>query len=350
MLEYLLIFLTPAVASLREMPSRPHQRVGAILLTFLGVLSALIGLRYKIGVDWYTYNYIFSDVATSNFVHATAASDFAYAILNYIGARLGFGIYFVNLVCAVIFVIGLGRFCAFLPRPWLGLSILTSYLVIAVAMGYTRQSAAIGLVLTALVDLSRGKRGAFIVRVILASAFHKSAVVMIPLAIASGGRRKVYTIILTLIACGLGYYFFVFGRLQALDRLYFASNYSSGGALLRAIQTAFPAVIFLLLRHNFQLTREERDVWTWLSVASLILFLGLFVSPSSTVIDRLGLYLIPIQAYFYSRAPNALFRNGAVRAFFIIIILTVQGISLLLWLVFSPHIDSWVPYRNILWI
>jgi hypothetical protein len=48
-------------------------------------------------------------------------------------------------------------FCRTQPRPWLALTLAFPYLVVVVAMGYTRQGVAIGLEMLALLALERDR-------------------------------------------------------------------------------------------------------------------------------------------------------------------------------------------------
>lgn len=95
-------------------------------------------------------------------------------------------------VCAAIFVIGLAKFALRQPNPWLVL-IAVPYLIIVVAMGYTRQAAAIGLVMWGLATFDRGRVRQFAVAVLAAVTFHFTAIAMLPLGITSVTRNNLVT-------------------------------------------------------------------------------------------------------------------------------------------------------------
>ena len=100
----------------------------------------------------------------------------------------------VNSACAGLFSWGLFSFVNAQPRPWLALSVAVPYLVIVVAMGYTRQGVAIGFAMGGLLALG-GERSnlRFVLWVIVAATFHKSAVLLIPIAALAEERGRWWT-------------------------------------------------------------------------------------------------------------------------------------------------------------
>jgi hypothetical protein len=67
------------------------------------------------------------------------------------------------------------------PRPWLALTLAFPYLVMVVAMGYTRQAVAIGVECLALLALERDRLLVFLGWIALAATFHKTALVLMVL-------------------------------------------------------------------------------------------------------------------------------------------------------------------------
>ena len=89
--------------------------------------------------------------------------------------------YGVQVTSGLIFSYGLSKFCLSLPRPFLALTVAIPYLVIVVAMGYSRQGLAIGLVLIALVALMDQKNLKFVIFILIAASIHKSAIILFPI-------------------------------------------------------------------------------------------------------------------------------------------------------------------------
>ena len=83
---------------------------------------------------------------------------------------------------------------------------------------------------------------------------------------------------------------------------------------------------------------------SWLAVASGV---ALVVSPSSTAVDRVALYLIPLQIFVGSYMP--LIRLQGLSKALLRQLLVVLSLAVLsVWLFFASHAFAWVPYRNLL--
>ena len=91
--------------------------------------------------------------------------------------------YGVNMACGIIFMTGLTVLCRQQTKPWLGLSVAFPYLIIVVAMGYTRQGVALGLFFLAIASIERGLFRRYIAFIAVAALFHKTAILMIAFGI-----------------------------------------------------------------------------------------------------------------------------------------------------------------------
>ena len=96
----------------------------------------------------------------------------------------------LTLFGAAIFSSGLLSLCFRQPRFWLAVASAIPYLVIVVAMGYTRQAIALGFVMTALAGVGKSSPLRFVVSVAIACTFHKSAVLMLPIAALAASRNR----------------------------------------------------------------------------------------------------------------------------------------------------------------
>jgi hypothetical protein len=241
-------------------------------------------------------------------------------------------------------------FCRAQPRPWLALVVAIPYLVTVVAMGYTRQGVAIGLAMLALVALSERKLLRFVVFVALAATFHKSAVILMPLAVLAGSRQRLWTAFWVGLASVLFYVLLLQESVDALQSGYIDAQYQSQGAALRLAMNAVPAVLFLWLRHRFVMPQDERTFWTWMSLAALVFVALLVVSPSSTAVDRVALYWIPLQLFVLSRLPDVLGRRNAQNAFWVRAVVAYSAAVLFVWLIFASHAYAWLPYQFYPWV
>ena len=82
-----------------------------------------------------------------------------------------------------------------------------------------------------------------------------------------------------------------------------------------------------------------------MSVLALASVGWLLVSSSSTAVDRMALYLIPIQLFVFARLPDVLGRGRSVRMWVIAVVVYYAAV-LLVWLNFATHAFAWVPYHS----
>jgi hypothetical protein len=356
MWPYWLLFGVPAFLVFKRFGSIGHVNnsvsrwPGWWRLMFL-LLVLLIGLRHEVGGDWYNYLPMVRDASYQSLTQAAARSDPAYGLFNWLGARSGFGIYFVNIVCAVLFSWGLVVFCRAQPRPWLALVVAVPYLVIVVAMGYTRQGVAIGLAMLALVALSERKLLRFVLFVAVAATFHKSAVILLPLAVLAGTRQKLWTVFWMGLSFALFYVLLLQDSVESLHSGYIAAEMQSEGAALRAAMNAVPALMFLMFRRRFDMPQADRTFWTWMSLGALgLVAMLLGFSSASTAVDRVALYWIPLQLVVLSRLPQAIARKGSLERYLVFGVVAYSAAVLFVWLVFSAHSPEWLPYQFYPWV
>jgi hypothetical protein len=354
MWPYWILFLVPAflsVAELRKvaMPLNCERWPESWRIVFI-YLVLMIGLRHQVGGDWGTYLQWFEFISSSTFTEALTYSDPSDGIINWVAAQLGIGIYLVNSVYAILFSWGLLTFCRGQPRSWLALAVSVPYLITVVAMGYSRQGVAIGLVILGLVALERKSLFKFVLWVAIAATFHKSAVILIPLAVLASTRRRLITVLWVCVTGGL---LFVLLLQEYVDNLflgYIAERYESSGAAIRIAMNALPAVIFLIFRRRFLLHPAQRTFWTWMAIGALAFVVLLYISPSSTAVDRVALYWIPLQLFVWSRLPDAMGRPGQANAVWVYAVLGYSASVHFVWLFFATHSVLWLPYKFYPWV
>jgi len=345
MLPYWFLFGTTAWMAFTCVPPEGIQarRWPGWWLVMFALLVLMIGLRHEVGGDWGQYLR-----HLENAEYETLVNDPAYGFLNLLAGKMGGGIYLVNTACAAFFSYGLAIFCRAQPRPWLALVVAVPYLIMVVAMGYTRQGAALGLVMLGLVALSERKLTNYVFFVALAAAFHKSAVVMMPLAVFAGTRNRLWTALWICLLSAAWYTLLLQDSVSALNTNYMLAQYQSEGAAVRVAMNAVPGVIFLCFRRRFEMLESERNFWTWMSIGSLVFVGWLAVSPSSTAVDRMALYWIPLQLFVLSRLPDAVGKpNSRAMQFWIV---AYCGAVQFVWLVFASHAMYWVPYQFYPWV
>lgn len=352
MLAYWFLLLIPALFSLKAPRARWTNWQAILLCTSL---SLFVGLRHEVGGDWFAYiPYLTRAQGFTLFQAISEWGDPGYNTLNWLFTYQPWGIYAVNLISSIIFAIGLISFCRSQPRPWLALSLAVPYLIIVVGMGYSRQAVALGLVMPGLVALERGLLRRFFLFIACAATFHSTALVMMIFTIpAIPGRklsmRLLRLIIFLLVLFALGQTF-LSSRIDSLVENYIVADYSSEGAAIRASMNLLPALIFLLRPSRFSCLPQQLRLWRSMSLCAVGLALLLVMMPSnSTAIDRISLYVIPLQLFVGSRLPSSGFLGLSPRT--LLVSATVYAISVqFVWLNFASHAGSWLPYSNYLFL
>lgn len=351
---YWLLLLVPCLAAISgpriSGASLVKRSSGFGFQLYFVLLLLLVGWRHQVGGDWGNYLPTIDIAVQQSFAEAMAHSgDTAYNALTWLSAHAGTSIYGVNLVCALVFVYGLMVFCQNSTRPWLSLAVAVPYLVIVVAMGYTRQGVAIGLVMLGLVALDKGNMVRFVAWVAVGALFHKTALILIPMAIFAG-RKNWVALAGVLVTAVLLFFLLLAEYVDHLVVGYITDQYASSGAAIRIAMNALPATVYLVFRKRFDLTESQRVFWTWMSLGGLA-FIGLLVvSPSSTAVDRVALYWIPLQLYVWSRWPGAMAKRPSQQLPWVLGVLLYSLAVQFVWLFYADHSFAWVPYQFYPWV
>ena len=317
---------------------------------FAFLLVVVVGFRHKVGADWIHYFEPLNDALQQTwFEGMMSGGDPAYGLLTWIAANFGGGIYLVNLVCAIVFVAGLLVFARNSPQPWLTMCVAVPYLVIVVAMGYTRQGVAIGLAMVGLVVLNQGRLYRFAGWIILAALFHKSAIILLPLAVFSG-RKKWVALLGVLLVGALMFLLLLAEHVDKFIEGYIIDKYASSGAGIRVAMNAVPATLFLIFRNRFVLTPPQKSFWMWMSLGALAFILLLAVSPSSTAVDRVALYWIPLQLFVLSRLPQAMGQRAGTQRQWVAVVTAYAFAVQFVWLFYADHNYAWIPYQFYPWV
>ena len=308
-------------------------------------VTLMIGFRFQVGGDWANYREMFIWYGYMDLWEGLRFGDPGYSLVNWVAHSLGAGIWFVNTFCAIIFTWGLVRFAGTQPNPWLTCAVAAPYLIIVVAMGYTRQAVAIGFIFMALIAFNRGSIRAFLAYMILAVTFHKTAVIVLPLIVASLTQNRVLLGGLLVVTAGMLYTFFLQGSTDNLITNYVTANYTSEGAAIRVSMNAVPAVVYLLIQRRLGLSVQERKMWRNFSLAALASVVALYVVASSTAVDRLALYLIPLQLVLLGRLPYIFSDSHRGGRVVVLAIILYSASIQYVWLNYATHARLWVPFK-----
>lgn len=348
MWPYWLMFLFPAWALLTPGRLKPNHGWVPWALVFV-FFTLMMGLRHEVGGDWGSgtagYLPLFYNTQSMSLGEALSEGDPGYYGLNWLVAQFGGSIYVVNLVCATIMMSGTIRFCRDQPNPWLALLAAVPYMLIVVGMGYTRQAVALGFALLGLAALGRGNVRKYVIWIALGATFHKSAVLLLPIAALAASRNRMFTIALVGLTTAMLYYLLLADASEALWVNYVDTQRQSQGGMIRVAMNVLPALLLIFFRRRLSPDPQERKLWLW--IAALCLVCLPLVGLASTAVDRIALYLIPIQLFVFSRLPR-LAETVQTRTPLVLAIVAYYAAVLYVWLTFGDFSEYWVPYENVI--
>jgi hypothetical protein len=346
MWPYWAMYLVLALPALSA--KHPHISRSYAKWFFVGLVLALfIGFRHEVGGDWGGYLQLVSFIQYFSFDEVILQSDPGYKLLNWWVAELGYEIYTVNLVCGAIFTTGLVAFARRQPYPWLALAVAFPYLVLVLGMGYTRQGVALGFIFLSLNALEARQFKRYLTYIALATLFHKTALIMIPLGFFMWGKGWVFRAVAIILAGFVLFDALVAESTEDLWRNYVDAQMLSQGAQIRVLMNLVPSLILLAYWKTWRTAFPDYWFWFWIAAGSVAaVFL---VGFASTAVDRIALYFIPIQVVVFARLP-LLLRRQISPATVTAGIVFGYALVLFVWLNYAHHAHYWIPYRNMLFL
>lgn len=308
-------------------------------------LVFFIGLRFQVGADWFAYLEALEIDKNILWHDLYLARDPGYTVVSWFSLWLGMDIYGVNLICAAIFTGGLISLCRAQPYPWLAVLVAVPYLVIVVAMGYTRQAAAMGFMMYGFKYLLGGHTTKYLVLILLAGMLHKTAFVFAAFALfqPTGGKLKRVVGVVSLI-CLVGLAYLV-EQVDTFMLNYVQNPMNSAGGQIRVLMNIPPALIILAYWKKWRDRFDDR--WFWALIALIGVICLPLASVASTAVDRMALYLIPLQLVVWARLP-VLTKPYIGRNFVFIMASVYYTAVMFTWLFYGAHSSYWLPYDNLL--
>jgi len=224
------------------------------------------------------------------------------------------------------------------------MTVAIPYLVMFVAMGYSRQGVAIGICMIGLAALQNGKIVKYIASVGLACLFHVSAIVLMPFIVTLLKKRRWLMLPIFGGVIFLIYLFLISEKIDSFTEGYLYAFYSSSGAKIRVWMNAIPSIVFLLIRNQIPISQYQKQFWTLMSLGGIAFIFALEISTSSTAVDRVALYWIPIQLYVLSWLPVALKKHAHTSTWALMVVVYSAAIQFV-WLNYADTAFAWLPYQ-----
>lgn len=324
---------------------RLSRQLYIVCFVLLFLLSAF---RFDVGCDWHNYLYNFENLDSTTFKEFFLTREPLWSFLIYGINQLDLPYPWLNVVSSVLFFAGIHVLARRQPDPFSFLLLLFPILILNMPMSAIRQGAAIGVLCIAFSAFIDKKLVLYIAWTLIASTLHISALVFLTLAPLVLGKHTKKRLALTALLAALGMVMMAGSdSAQYVQDTYIGTGFDAEGALFRiGTLIATSALFFLALRKGwvktFPTDYKLVAIGSW---GMLIVFLILPVG--SVIADRLGYYLMPIQAMILARIAylpvyknKALYRNTIFLSFIAF---------LLVWSYFSLHFQiCYTPYRT--WI
>lgn len=346
MTPYWVLFGIWATGAIQFSRRRFYAYGGIFFAVAVAVTALMVGLRYEVGGDWGAYIDMYEDILFQPLGPALQRTDPGYGFLNWVATRGDWGIWFVNLGCGALFMIGLGRLASRQPNPWLAVLVAVPYLIIVVAMGYTRQAAAIGILCWAIAGASLDRIPRLVVLVGVAALFHKTAILFLPILLVPLLTRNPLLAIVSAVLFVVMFNLFLGGTSDQLVTNYVNSTYDSSGAAIRVAMNVLAATFLLLFRNRLGLDDFTKSFWTICALLAMVSVVALATFSASSGVDRLALFLIPMQVIVFSRLPYALSRTERPVPLILVGVIAYSFAVQFVWLNFADNSKSWLPYRT----
>lgn len=346
LIYWIFIGFTSLMALLEQGAEKVNHRLNFLWIVFTVALALFIGGRWKTGGDWGNY---YSNLEPFYWLTvdkaAATTKDVGYTLLSIFASQFTTGMVVITMFSGIVMAAALTRFSLAQPRPWLCMAVAMPYLVVVCGMGYIRQGIAISFILMGLLALGRESIGRYTAWVAVGALFHATALAMIPLGAVASRKNRLIVIAMVAAVTIIAFRALIASRTDVLVTNYVDADATSSGALVRAFMGALPGILFLVFRKQFKLEGSALIAWTALSALAVATVPAVLLYASSTVVDRLGLYLLPVQCFVYARVPDALARSNQQRQLFAVGIILLYLIVFFTFINYGDHANSWVPYR-----
>lgn len=350
MLPYFLIYFFLILCGI----PRLSKGASTFVIFFLGgFLLLFMGTRYWVGCDYFGYLSRFNNIGYQGGLSSYfSREEPGFHILNYIVHSFDLGYPWLIFLSSLLILIGYIRFSFLSSRPLMVFALFFPVMIVQLGMSGLRQAIAVSFVVIALVGFSKMKRFNFVAFVLLASLFHKSAIIFLPLVFLIGKDFSGFKLLsisfflLPLVGLLLG------DRLEVYQNRYVEQIYgesTSGGALIRYFLILIPYGIFFLCRSSVKETSPGiyplMNLFMFLTIA--VLPLAIF---STTALHRIIYYLMPVSILVFVQCAQYLLKPAFLRVSILVPVL-VYGVYLVGWFGTSRHADTcYVPYKSELFI
>lgn len=353
MLIYYVAFIIPVLLYFTHTKETIKKKfTDYFILSFIAIL--VLGLRTQTGADWNNYLRNFNSISKSEYfdIFKGGPQD----LLEFLNSSIfwllyalepSYGYYLYHVIALAIGLVALYLFAKEQPYFWLTIGIAVPFFILVMIMGYTRQGIALSFIMMGLHYLKRFRVVNFFCFVAVATTFHASAITMsflaFPYLFHKNFRYKSLVMIMVFILVMIGFSFFQ-AYLDKKNQEYIAEAMISIGTLPRVAITVLAAVFLFAYRQRWQQVFHDYQLWRMYALAAFATLPALAILPSTSV-DRIALYLLPLQLAVW---PRIIYLAGTRhRDLLALGVIAGYGITLHIWLNYAKNIWMWVPFKHL---
>jgi hypothetical protein len=317
-----------------------QRQVYWLVLLFMFVFVAF---RFEVGCDWPGYLNQFDIQEDSSFGEALAVREPAWWMVLESVHVLGLPYPWVNVATALIFFAGVHSLARRQPDSLAFLILLFPVLVLQMPMASLRQACAIGIMCAAFAAFIDRRLLKFLMLTGLAAFFHTSAALFILLAPLVRGELTPARMGMAALLAAPGGLLLLTGEIaEVAVARYLDSGLEAYGAIYRVAVLTMTGLFFLLILRRPWKLQYPADVKFATMGALIMVALLPIVQVSSVIGDRIGYYMIPVQALIFARIPYL--KLGPLRPLFIAGPWLGLGFVLTYWVLNSWHFQ--ICYRE----
>lgn len=335
---YVLIFIGLIIARFTKV-----KKLYSIFLFFLFLFSAF---RFEVGCDWSGYIIQYNSYGSDNFIDILSKRDPLWGLVFFVQRSVGLPYPWINVFSSAVFFIGIHSMARRQPNPLGFLVLLFPVLIINMPMSGIRQGVAIGIMGLAFGAFIDQRLTRFVLLVLLAGGVHSSALVFLLLIPLVRGQYSWGRLVLAgLMAIPGGFALLSTDSAALATSRYVNTSVEASGAAFRVGFLALAALFFFVILRRKWASIFPHD-YKLAALGAGAMIVTVFVVPLSSVIgDRLGYYLVPIQAMILARVPYLPLREQ--RTFYIIVPYVALLCLLFVWVMRSRHFQfCYLPYQT----
>jgi len=312
-----------------------------------GFLLLFSAFRFEVGCDWDNYftihlqtqlplEQIWFRVLTEP-LHVAISKILHFFDLSYL---------WMMVISSAIFFYGVNKLAKRSPDPLGFIILLFPILIMNMPMSAMKQGSAIGVLCLAFIAFFDGKLLKYILLVVLAAGFHPSAIIFLALILfvraPLTNKRLLAALLLSIPFLGI---LSLTSLAETASTRYVNGPAESAGALFRIGMLALTASVFFIF-FNKKYKKFSTSEYKFMYLSSIMMLGCFLILPISSVIaDRLGYYLIPMQAFFFVSIPAL--KNVQFRVFWTAWPYLMLSTVFIFWTSFSFHFSHcYMPYTS----